>query len=625
MYTVSGFRYRNVLVWFLLMRERALCKQEYDTRTVYSRLTTSSGRIRTPTSPSLAVQSITNHRVLLTVRVIRLSTNYVNGLGIRKVEYRGSEPEFAWRESGKQFMKNHPPVHPTGIRTSISASSAVWLTTTSALANYATEAVQEQDSASKDNLPLNTLKLRCLTECLVPVEPQDLSDNSPTPLPLKGSITKMAPNLMKRDAPAEPTAEVAVPPPPPPADTKAQALIGSTQEIPIDVSTEPTEAVVTPTPGKSKANEISEQVVKLGNELAHDMGIPMWGLIAIIVGICLVFLCICVCCIRRCCKKRRSKDGKKGKGGVDLKSVQLLGSAYKEKVQPDMEELTENQEEADEAESKQSEIKLGRLQYKLEYDFNSNSLSVTVIQAEDLPALDMGGTSDPYVKVYLLPDKKKKFETKVHRKTLSPVFNETFTFKNVPYAEAMNKTLVFAIFDFDRFSKHDQIGEVKLPLCQVDLAQTIEDWKELQSVEGEGGQDNKLGDICFSLRYVPTAGKLTVVILEAKNLKKMDIALMQNGKRLKKKKTSIKKCTLNPYYNESFTFEVPFEQIQKVNLVVTVVDYDRIGTSEPIGKVVLGYNASGTELRHWSDMLASPRRPIAQWHTLKDPEDDKKD
>lgn len=36
-------------------------------------------------------------------------------------------------------------------------------------------------------------------------------------------------------------------------------------------------------------------------------------------------------------------------------------------------------------------------------------------------------------------------------------------------------------------------------------------------------QEKTLGDICFSLRYVPTAGKLTVVILEAKNLKKMDV------------------------------------------------------------------------------------------------------
>ena len=34
---------------------------------------------------------------------------------------------------------------------------------------------------------------------------------------------------------------------------------------------------------------------------------------------------------------------------------------------------------------------------------------------------------------------------------------------------------------------------------------------------------SQLGDICFSLRYVPNSGKLTIVILEAKNLKKMDV------------------------------------------------------------------------------------------------------
>ncbi|XP_068908094.1 synaptotagmin 1 isoform X2 [Tenebrio molitor] len=431
--------------------------------------------------------------------------------------------------------------------------------------------------------------------------------------------------LMKREAAIE-----GAPPAPVPALSNATNIPPATNTTVKLEGTTPEPATSTSSEGTT-SQAVVDKTKEVIDALADKTGMQPWMVISIAIAICAVILGICFCCIRRCFRKRRAKDGKKGMKGVDLKSVQLLGSSYKEKVQPDMDELTENAEEPDEAEKPEVQ-KLGKLQYKLEYDFNQNSLSVTVIQAEELPALDMGGTSDPYVKVYLLPDKKKKFETKVHRKTLSPVFNETFVFKNIPYADAMNKTLVFAIFDFDRFSKHDQIGEVKVPLCQIDLAQTIEEWRELQSVEGEGGQ---LGDICFSLRYVPTAGKLTVVILEAKNLKKMDvgglsdpyvkIALVQNGKRLKKKKTSIKKCTLNPYYNESFTFEVPFEQIQKVNLVVTVVDYDRIGTSEPIGKVVLGYNASGTELRHWSDMLASPRRPIAQWHTLKDPEDEKKD
>lgn len=89
---------------------------------------------------------------------------------------------------------------------------------------------------------------------------------------------------------------------------------------------------------------------------------------------------------------------------------------------------------------------------------------------------------------------------------------------------------------------------------------------------------------------------------------------------MKKKKTSIKKCTLNPHYNESFSFEIPFERIQQVQLVFTVVDYDRVGVSDPIGKVILGCdNTTGvTEQRHWMDMLASPRRPIAQWHSLKE-------
>nr|CAD7596181.1 unnamed protein product [Timema genevievae] len=41
-----------------------------------------------------------------------------------------------------------PPVHPTEIRSSISPSSAVWLNTTGALANYATEAVHPTEIRS---------------------------------------------------------------------------------------------------------------------------------------------------------------------------------------------------------------------------------------------------------------------------------------------------------------------------------------------------------------------------------------------------------------------------------------------------------------------------------------------
>lgn len=68
-------------------------------------------------------------------------------------------------------------------------------------------------------------------------------------------------------------------------------------------------------------------------------------------------------------------------------------------------------------------------------------------------------------------------------------------------------------------------------------------------------------------------------------------------------------------------FYVCIFHLQKVQIAVTVLDYDKIGKNDAIGKVLLGGNSSGTEQRHWSDMLANPRRPIAQWHSLQ-PEDE---
>lgn len=38
---------------------------------------------------------------------------------------------------------------------------------------------------------------------------------------------------------------------------------------------------------------------------------------------------------------------------------------------------------------------------------------------------------------------------------------------------------MFAVYDFDRFSKHDQIGQVLIPLGKIDLGQVIEEWKDI--------------------------------------------------------------------------------------------------------------------------------------------------
>ncbi|KAL4659559.1 synaptotagmin-1-like isoform X2 [Arapaima gigas] len=376
--------------------------------------------------------------------------------------------------------------------------------------------------------------------------------------------------------------------------------------------------------GGPKDEAFSKLKDKFMNEL-KKIPLPSWAVIAIAFVAVLLILTCCFCLCKKCVFKKKNKKKGKEKGGKNAINMKDVIEGAKMEDEDDAETgLTEGEKEA---EPKEKE-KLGKLQYSLDYNFTENQLIVGIIQAAELPAMDMGGTSDPYVKVYLLPDKKKKFETKVHRKTLNPTFNEQFIFK-VPYTELGGKTLVMTVYDFDRFSKHDAIGDVRVPMNKVDFSHVTEEWRDLQSAEKE--EQEKLGDICFSLRYVPTAGKLTVVILEAKNLKKMDVGglsdpyvkihLMQNGKRVKKKKTTIKKNTLNPYYNESFSFEVPFEQIQKTQVVVTVLDYDKIGKNDAIGKVFVGLNSTGTELRHWSDMLANPRRPIAQWHVLKPEEE----
>ncbi|CAG0899367.1 unnamed protein product [Darwinula stevensoni] len=194
-------------------------------------------------------------------------------------------------------------------------------------------------------------------------------------------------------------------------------------------------------------------------------------------------------------------------------------------------------------------------------------------------------------------------------------------------------TLHLVVLSFDRYSRDEVIGEVLYPLSEAGreaLAETLSVTKEISprslKIRSQGR-----GEILLSLCYQPAAHRLTVVILKARNLPRMDVTglsdpyvkiyLLWNGQRLAKKKTHVKKRTLNPVFNESFVFDLPngADSLDDISLEFLLLDWDRVTKNEVIGRVELGGpNCSGFARHHWTEVGKSPRRQIAQWHKLRE-------
>lgn len=97
----------------------------------------------------------------------------------------------------------------------------------------------------------------------------------------------------------------------------------------------------------------------------------------------------------------------------------------------------------------------------------------------------------------------------------------------------------------------------------------------------------------------------------------MKIYLLHNKQRIAKKKTHVKKRTLSPVFNESFVFDVPYnEGLDCLSLEFMLLDYERVAKNEVIGKLELGPGTEGPAQKHWQDVANSPRRQIAEWHKL---------
>ncbi|KAG7498164.1 E3 ubiquitin-protein ligase NEDD4-like isoform X7 [Solea senegalensis] len=106
--------------------------------------------------------------------------------------------------------------------------------------------------------------------------------------------------------------------------------------------------------------------------------------------------------------------------------------------------------------------------YGLSEDENETRvLRVKVIAGIDLAKKDIIGASDPYVKLSLyVADENRELalvQTKTIKKTLNPKWNEEFFFRVCP----QNHRLLFEVFDENRLTRDDFLGQVDVPLSHL--------------------------------------------------------------------------------------------------------------------------------------------------------------
>lgn len=274
-----------------------------------------------------------------------------------------------------------------------------------------------------------------------------------------------------------------------------------------------------------------------------------------------------------------------------------------------------------------------KLSFSLRYDKISEELMVCLLRATRLTPIGENVTVTPYVKIFLLPDKKRKVQSRVQRRTSNPVFFEDFVFCVSP-EDLPKRTLEFTVCEFDRFSRQQVIGHVQYPLNSVNILDspsgTGEIWANISSQDFEEGVDK--GEVLFSLQFLPTSSRLTLAVIKAKDLKingeaqgtetldpYVKVAMIMGGKTVKKRKTVTKRRSSNPVYNEAFVFTLLPSDLDHISFMLSVYTGSKVGGSKKlIGRAVVGpyMFSTGQGLSHWNEMINSPRNPVAQWHSL---------
>ncbi|XP_063585843.1 synaptotagmin-15-like [Penaeus indicus] len=270
---------------------------------------------------------------------------------------------------------------------------------------------------------------------------------------------------------------------------------------------------------------------------------------------------------------------------------------------------------------------IGRVWLQLEYFSDSEKLLVNLIKAKNLPSRLIGSINacDPYVRLYLMPDERRYLQTKTRRKTCNPRFDETFCFQ-ITAKELEDRALKLTFYDVDRDKKHQVIGHV---LC---LLKDLAPWEGKRMIRRDLEREvslspRQLGQLELTLCYNDNLERLTVTVGAARQLKVEDdrsdknefqarIALMQQTKVTKTKKTGVVKGTDSPSFYESFNFKVAPDALDTTAVCVTVTVGKK--SDNVVGRVQLGsfMFSRGKALEHWDQMVARKREHVKQWHTL---------
>ncbi|VDD92527.1 unnamed protein product [Enterobius vermicularis] len=111
----------------------------------------------------------------------------------------------------------------------------------------------------------------------------------------------------------------------------------------------------------------------------------------------------------------------------------------------------------------------GRIQISLCYSPSQRQLVVTIHRAVDLAPRPDGVMRNPYVKIFLLPDRSEKSrrQSAVLAETCTPIWEEPFYYHGLTEAMLIQRVLEVTVWDYDKFETNSFLGETLIDLSET--------------------------------------------------------------------------------------------------------------------------------------------------------------